>query len=334
MKPFRLQSHYELLEVSVVASLGEIRGAYERLARLYADDQVALYGLIEPTRAEALRLRLQEALAVLTDDARREQYDVSIGLPPRLPPVGRPTEEVPAAAGPTPRRSAGWGAVSYEWVTAPPPPPQVFVSESVTFVLEATPAMVPAPASVEAPGRALAAPPLQLDQVVEPERSPPRVILAELSAAKAAPPFAGQAEVPLESNAPIRPVNDLALRWDASPEEPDGEAGRARAAPLARVHRPSSPRTRPHEVPAGVEFNGDLLRQVRMARGMSLVQLSERTRIHPRHLENVEHDRYEALPAEVYLRGILMNLARELGLDGIQVAQSYLSFVEARGPKD
>ncbi len=93
----------------------------------------------------------------------------------------------------------------------------------------------------------------------------------------------------------------------------------------------SKPRV--YEMPEGVEFNGDMLRQVRMARGMSLIQLAERTRIGLKHLENIEHDRYELLPASVYLRGYLMSLSRELGLDGIVVTKSYLAFVEAHGSK-
>lgn len=101
------------------------------------------------------------------------------------------------------------------------------------------------------------------------------------------------------------------------------------ARPFApREYKPPE-RPRPYEVPPGVEFNGDLLRQVRMARGLSLLQLSERTRIGVRHLENLEADRYEQLPAVVYLRGMLMSLARELGLDGLRVSKSYLTFVEA-----
>jgi hypothetical protein len=92
-------------------------------------------------------------------------------------------------------------------------------------------------------------------------------------------------------------------------------------------------RPRPYEVPPDVEFNGDLLRQVRMARGLSLAQVAERTRIGLKHLENVEGDRYDALPVGVYLRGILMSLARELGLDGLRVSKSYLTFVEAHRSK-
>jgi len=113
----------------------------------------------------------------------------------------------------------------------------------------------------------------------------------------------------------------------------DGETAivPVRTQPTREYRAPERPR--PYEVPAGIEFNGDLLRQVRMARGLSLIQLSERTRIGLRHLENVEADRYELLPVGVYLRGILMNIARELGLDGLRVSKSYLTFVEAHQAK-
>jgi cytoskeletal protein RodZ len=97
--------------------------------------------------------------------------------------------------------------------------------------------------------------------------------------------------------------------------------------------RPEAKVAKPFEVGPAVEFNGDLIRQVRMARGISLVQLAEKTRISVRHLENLEADRYDSLPAAVYLRGILVSVARELSLDGPRVARSYLSFVEARRSK-
>jgi cytoskeletal protein RodZ len=84
------------------------------------------------------------------------------------------------------------------------------------------------------------------------------------------------------------------------------------------------PRAKYIEVPPDAEFNGELLRRVREGRGYSLHQVAERTRISLRHLENVEADRYDALPTQVYLRGILMNLARELGLDPLRVSRSYL----------
>jgi hypothetical protein len=104
------------------------------------------------------------------------------------------------------------------------------------------------------------------------------------------------------------------------------EAALAQVAAKAR-----EPRPKPVELPPNTEFNGELLRRVRESRNLSLVQLSERTRISSKHLENVEADRYAALPATVYLRGILMNIARELGLDPLRVSRSYLAL--AADPK-
>jgi curved DNA-binding protein CbpA len=86
---------------------------------------------------------------------------------------------------------------------------------------------------------------------------------------------------------------------------------------------------RPRSVEIGTEavINGELLRGVRKSKGMSLAHLSERTRIAMRHLENIEADRYDGLPANVYLRGMLMSLSRELGLDPVRIAKGYLDCV-------
>lgn len=111
------------------------------------------------------------------------------------------------------------------------------------------------------------------------------------------------------------------------PEEP---AAPAPEAPLAHPAPPAHPiRAKPKEFSPDAEFNGELLREVRESLGLTLQQVGERTRISVRHLENVEADRYDGLPAAVYLRGIVMNLARELKLDPIRVARSYLSLVAA-----
>jgi cytoskeletal protein RodZ len=77
-------------------------------------------------------------------------------------------------------------------------------------------------------------------------------------------------------------------------------------------------------VPEGAAWTGEMLRRVREARGLTIAQVSERTKVTRHHLENLENDRFERLPAPVYLRGILLSVARELRLDGPRVARSYL----------
>jgi Helix-turn-helix domain len=89
---------------------------------------------------------------------------------------------------------------------------------------------------------------------------------------------------------------------------------------------PAEAPTPPPEVlqPEGSVWTGEALRKVREARGISIPQIAERTKVTRHHVENIEGDRYGALPAPVYLRGILFSLARELRLDGQRVARSYL----------
>lgn len=79
--------------------------------------------------------------------------------------------------------------------------------------------------------------------------------------------------------------------------------------------------------PDATAWTGEVLRRLREARGITLPQLSERIKVTRHHIENIEADRFAQLPAPVYLRGILLSVARELRLDGQKVARSYLERV-------
>jgi cytoskeletal protein RodZ len=60
--------------------------------------------------------------------------------------------------------------------------------------------------------------------------------------------------------------------------------------------------------------------------------VSERTKVTRHHIENIEAERFDQLPVPVYLRGILVAVARELRLDGAKVAKSYMEHAAAHGP--
>jgi len=81
---------------------------------------------------------------------------------------------------------------------------------------------------------------------------------------------------------------------------------------------------RPFVPPEGAAWTGELLQKAREARGLSVAQLAERTKLSRAHIELVEGERFDLLPVAVYLRGIVMCIARELRLDGQKVARSYL----------
>lgn len=166
---------------------------------------------------------------------------------------------------------------------------------------------------------------------------------AQEDAARSGPPPGEQRPIPLDAPVSSPPPIPLVARAGqaeapappATPASPGSAAltpSPAGAGPVAPAPIPlKNELAAPREllVPEGAAWTGAMLRQVREARGLTLPQLSERTKVTRHHLENIEGDRFKALPAAVYLRGILMSLARELRLDGQRVARSYLERLAA-----
>jgi cytoskeleton protein RodZ len=65
---------------------------------------------------------------------------------------------------------------------------------------------------------------------------------------------------------------------------------------------------------------GERLRLAREAKGMSLDDVANRTRIPIRHLQHIENEEWDALPAVTYTIGFTRNYANIVGLDGAELA--------------
>jgi Helix-turn-helix domain len=320
------QTLYEILEVSVEAPPDEIERACARALALYGPGSLATYTLMSPDEATLLTNRIEEARTVLLDRDARVRYDERIGVRPRTTPV--PQAPVPVA----PVQGAGT-----PW---PPPPapattpmPEAAVASS-TAVLPGSPQPTPAPVLPALP--LPQATPVPLPLVAPVASTPPPALpppLAQASApAGAAEPSA--APPPLQEPLPLL-AGVVVAAEPATPASP----GTAPLSPSpVGAGGPASPpiplrlevaAARDLVVPEGSPWTGDMLRQVREARGLTIRQISDRTRVIRHHIENIEREEYGPLPAPVYLRGILVNLARELRLDGQRVARSYLERMEA-----
>jgi cytoskeleton protein RodZ len=66
---------------------------------------------------------------------------------------------------------------------------------------------------------------------------------------------------------------------------------------------------------------GERLRRAREAKGLSLDDVAARTRIPIRHLQNIEREDWDALPAVTYAIGFARNYASAVGLDGAVVGR-------------
>ncbi len=78
------------------------------------------------------------------------------------------------------------------------------------------------------------------------------------------------------------------------------------------------------EIGPETEFTGSLLRKVRESQGLELADISAKTKIARAHLHAIEDERFDDLPALVYTRGFLVELAKQLRMDPLHVQKTYL----------
>ena len=76
------------------------------------------------------------------------------------------------------------------------------------------------------------------------------------------------------------------------------------------------------------EINGKLFQQLRERQGIPLQEMADKTCINITYLQYIEQDRFDNFPAEVYLKGYLVQYVRMLGLDPVSVTNRYLSLYQ------
>lgn len=72
---------------------------------------------------------------------------------------------------------------------------------------------------------------------------------------------------------------------------------------------------------------GEKLRQAREERGISIMEVSEQTRISPLYLEAIENDNYSPLPGGIFNKGFVKTFAKYVGIDENEALQDYTRLV-------
>jgi len=78
------------------------------------------------------------------------------------------------------------------------------------------------------------------------------------------------------------------------------------------------------EIEMATDFNGALLRKIREYKNVSIERMAEMTKISKTYIRNIEDDEFKKLPAPVYTRGFVFQIAKCLKLNPELVATSYL----------
>lgn len=78
------------------------------------------------------------------------------------------------------------------------------------------------------------------------------------------------------------------------------------------------------------EWTGEFLKKVREYKKISIDTLQESTKINPWYIRSIEIMDFKNLPATVFVRGYVIQLAKELGLNEKVVADSYMKIYKEK----
>lgn len=134
-----------------------------------------------------------------------------------------------------------------------------------------------------------------------------------------------------------RRAYDAALRAVGRPAQPESPP-RPEVQEVLDMQPPESsdpvlePSFEELEEEPGGGFDGARLRRSRMRRGLELDDVARATKVNPTYLHFLEEERFEELPARVYVRGFVTLYASCLGLDPKSVAEDYMRHFDAHQP--
>lgn len=79
-----------------------------------------------------------------------------------------------------------------------------------------------------------------------------------------------------------------------------------------------------------LEWNGSDLKKVREYKNLSLEKMNEITKINPFYIKSIEEMDPTNLPATVFIRGYVVQIAKALGIDEKRVADSYMKLFKQK----
>jgi flagellar biosynthesis protein FlhG len=122
----------------------------------------------------------------------------------------------------------------------------------------------------------------------------------------------------------LDPIRRRAYDLSVFPQEEEKQSARKHPDTALEAERAMLRQELAREINAETEFSGQLLARVRQSQGVEIEEIAERTKIASAHLRAIEAEDFRNLPALVYTRGFVQQVAKYLKLDQAQVSRTYL----------
>jgi len=294
---------YDILDVAPNATPQEVREAYLKTKGTFNRDSVALYTIITKEEREETLKKIEEAYFVLSNPERRRQYDKSYGF---LADHEMLEEAIERArdednivhlgdqqhhGGNQPIQKPQATIVSIDRV----PPMETLQNSESLLVPPTTDFSYTRPSSKSRTITHVSSP--SQDQSHSPHVPPPPPTQAHVSPAKA------------QKTSPNISING-----------PNAYPGfRETRSPM-----PALDSVLLQAIEMETEWRGIFLRKVREAYKISIEEMAGITKVTKTYLLAIEDEDYKRLPAAVYIRGFVTQLAKVLKLPHDKVANAYI----------
>jgi hypothetical protein len=263
---------YEVLEVSVNATLAEIRASYSRALRTLDPDNLASYSLLSEKEREKMVSRIEEAYQVLSHPEKRREYDANAYVGGEVSAVG--VEQ--------------WGAA----------PRSLSVLAS----------FMPSVASIDR------VPPMDATLDTEHLLVPPDTSIETESRFYPDPQAANHPEHPRYQRSLPMVGDQMGSKMNFMRKTQGAPASRRLSVSPEFLEQLLQSET----------ISGSLLKEIREALYISLEELSFETKISRRYLSAIEHSQVDRLPASVYVRGFIGQIAKALQLPVAETVEKYM----------
>jgi curved DNA-binding protein CbpA len=280
-------NYYEVLEIAPGCSPQEVRAAYLKLRAAYRKDNPALYSVLDPQETEDMVAKIEEAFHVLSDPDARREYDERNGFSQRM---DRKIHSIDRA---TQNADTPFGSA------ADIDDPLVAPTTDFRGMGESQDRDAPTnhlPTQTPSPFGPFTSTPDPESQVRNPffDRLP----------GTPAPASAPQAQPTSQSFVDRR--QSFGRRESDSSINPQADIISS-------------------EIAGETEWRGPTLRRIRELRRYSLDDVAQITKISKTYLQAIEEELYDKLPAPVFVRGFLLQLAKTLKIPTEPVAQAYMA---------
>lgn len=293
-KDDKRQSYYEVLDVSFNANPEIIRTAYIRAKNAYNRDSLAAYSLFDKEESKRILNEIEEAYTILSDSDKRRKYDESHGIVSSESVYDNYHRGNHAVAAFARDQMASQGDLD-------------------RYSFEEDPFRKVAETATRLKDEQNAAAARQAD------------------AAPAPAPAASPAAASYTPPAPAKPLQEPSHIERLRALQDIGQPGSgARNYQITRTFEPNPEME--EKIKNLQNVSGAFLRSVREYRRVSSDEIMNILKISKNYLNALEEDDVARLPANVFVRGFVIQYAKALKLEHDKVATAYMEFLKAKRP--